>query len=193
MFRILKKILIVISVIIVVLFLAFMVAAWHYGAFASVRAPNLAHRPSVYIATLDNTYAAYELDKQIRIIDSLLLQKNITNDGTMALFFDNPIHIRTDSIEAIGAILLATAVVLDSPLTLLKIPERKTAVTSIEAHPAIAPFKTYPALQRWLYNNGYQYDLELPIIEYYLPQTIVKVEIPVIADSAQDHLPLKEQ
>jgi hypothetical protein len=193
MFRFLKKIITVASVLIALLFLAFVIAAWHYGAFASVKTITLEQRPALYAAILPGIYSPYEIEYQIRVIDSLLLQKNIDNKGTLALFFDSPLEVTADSIRATAAILLAGAITLDSPLTVFKIPERRIASISIQAHPAIAPFKTYPALQRWLFNNGYRYNPEVPIIEYYFHQNTVEVEMPVIADSLQDQLPLKEQ
>jgi hypothetical protein len=193
MIRILKKIILVSSVILVVFFIAFVIAAWYYGAFASVEEVNLAHRNRIFLVTTEQTGLPFKIKKHVHEIDSLLMIQKISGKMEVALFFDNPLVVRPDSLPARGAVLLEDSTVVDSPLILLTLPERKAAVTSVKAHSMIAPFKTYPMIQRWLYNNGYRFNPVFPVIEYYGARGIIEVEMPVVADTSLIHLPLKAQ
>jgi len=145
------------------------------------------------LVTTGRTCFLYDIERRINVIDSLLQIEESTNRRALALFYNNPLEVRPDSLLAKGAILLEDSIAVDSPLVLVQLPERKAAVTTIKAHSIIAPFKTYPAIQRWLYNNGYRYNPVFPVIEYYHSRGVIEVEMPVIVDTSLTHLPLKEQ
>jgi hypothetical protein len=193
MLKLFKKIIIIISVMLVVFFIAFIIAAWYYGAFASVEKVTLSNRNRLYLVTTGGMCLSSEIKQQINTVDSIFNLKNISNKGGVALFYENPLKAKPDSLLARGAVLLEDSLAVDSPLVLITLPERKAAVTSIKAHPMVAPFKTYPAIQRWLYNNGYCFNPVFPVIEYYHSRGIIEVEMPVVADTSRIHLPLKEQ
>ena len=61
----------------------------------------------------------------------------------------------------------------------LKIPNRLLSVASIEANPAIAGFKTYPALLDWINKYNFKHDTLTPTIELYHTNGIVEVELPI--------------
>jgi hypothetical protein len=192
MFHILKKIIVIISVILLVFFVAFLIGAWYHGAFASVKKVTLSKRNRLYLVTTDQTCLPYEVGNHVQYLDSLLMHANISYNREVTLFRYNPLTVKPDSLLSKGAMIVDDSIAVDSPLVLLNLPERNAAIASIEAHPLIAPYKTYPAIQRWLNNNGYRYNRALPIIEYYA-RGIVEIEMPVVVDSLQTHLPLKEQ
>lgn len=192
MFNILKKIIIIIAVMLVIFFIAFLTAAWHYGAFASVEEVHLKTRDETTLVTVNYACTPYQVQDQIRQIDSLLNEKTYLTPVTAALFQTNPLNSKPDSVTVKGAVILKEPVQVDSPFVILKLPIRQAAVTSINAHPLIAPYRTYPSIQHWLANNGYQYNPAYPVIEYYSGEK-VEVEMPVMTDSTQTLLPLKTE
>jgi hypothetical protein len=192
MFNILKKIIVVISVLLFFFFVTFLIAAWYHGAFASVKKVTLSKRDRIVLVTTNDSCLPYKVNNHLQYIDSLLIHANISYNDKVMLFQNNPLTVRPDSLLSRGAMVLNDSIAVDSPLVLLILPERKAAVTSIEAHPLIVPYKAYPAIQRWLNNNGYRYNRMFPIIEYN-SRGIVEIEMPVVTDSLQKHLPLKEQ
>jgi len=175
-----KKFIIVFDVIVFFLFIALLIALWYLGAFASVNVVSEERGP-YYIVTLAHEGPYQRIMYKIEQVDTMLKEKGIVGLNAVGLYDDNPAAVPPDQLRSRGGFIVHDSVKVDSPFILQKIELRTVAIATIKAHPAVAPFKTYPALYEWINNKGYEVITEQPVLELYHDEDLVEVEMPIIA------------
>ena len=158
-----KKILIIIISVIVVLAIGFVILLYRAGVFADPEVALSERGPYAYVymsetGSFENFYnAQQELDKIVK-------EENISVDIPCGVFLDDPAKVQQANLRWQVGYLVQDSVSVDPPLEFSVIPKGTYVVASIKAHPAVAAFKTYPALNKWIKQNKYKvtgYALEL--------------------------------
>jgi hypothetical protein len=174
----LKKLVIIISVVIFILFISLLIAAWSMGMFSRVSVTEDNRGPyNVVILTHLGSYQG--ISQKIDDVSLMLTQNQIKHTIACAIFYDDPAKTAIEDLYSEGGFLVSDSIKVPSPYKCLKLPIRSVGVASIEANPAIASFKTYPALLDWIDKYNFQHDTLIPTIELYHTNGIVEVELPV--------------
>jgi hypothetical protein len=182
--EILRKIIIAFAVFVFVSFFALLIAAWIMGAFDSVQTTTGTGQPGFFIWQFDSTEY-----KDIPMVIDQIKQKIVLPRGTSqipaALIHDNPFVTPLNQVKVTPGIVVMDSIAVVQPLAIRPLKQREIVSASLQANPAIAIFKTYPALAEWLRKNDRQYQLELPFLERYENEDMVIVEmgISAVADS----------
>ncbi len=184
MSSLLKKLVIIISVIVFILFIALIIATWTMGMFSPVTISDQ-NRGPYYAVTLAHTGPYRGINEKIEIVSQMLEKRQIEHSVACGIFFDDSSVIPVESLRSEGGFLITDSIAVDSTFIFKKISKRFVVVASIEANPALAGFKTYPALNDWIKENPYHEDLSLPTIELYHPDEIIEVEQPIIATKVE--------
>lgn len=184
MSSLLKKMVMIISVIVFILFIALIIAAWSMGMFSPVTVSDQMRGP-YYIVSIAHTGSYRGISEKIETVAQMLEKKQIEHSIACGIFFDDPSVVPFDFLRSEGGFLIQDSITVDSIFIMNRIPKRKVVVASIEANPALAWFKTYPALNGWIAKNSYQTDTSKPIIELYHTDGLVEVELPIIASKLE--------
>jgi len=175
----LKKLVIIISVVIFILFISLLIAAWTMGMFSSVSVKQDNRGP--YYAVLLSHKGSYQgINRKIDDVSNMLKEKNIEHTVACGIYYDDPVKIAIEELRSAGGFLVADSLEVSSPYKCLKLPIRFVCVASIEANPSIAGFKTYPALLDWIDKFNFEHDTLKPTIELYHTNGIVEVELPLL-------------
>jgi DNA gyrase inhibitor GyrI len=175
----LKKLVIVLAVIVFILFIALIIAVWTMGMFSPVAVSKLERGPYLAV-TIAHRGSYQEINVKIEEVSKILEQKQIKHSIACGIFHDDPATVPLEDLRSQGGFIALDSVDVDSPLIFQMIPKRLVAVASIEANPAIAWFKTYPALEDWKNRNSFQTDTLQFTMEFYHPDGIVEVEMPIM-------------
>jgi len=184
MSSLLKKLVMVISVIVFILFIALIIAAWSMGMFSRV-AVSEQMRGQYYIVSIAHTGSYRGISEKIETVAQMLEKKQIDHSIACGIFFDDPSVVPVESLRSEGGFLIQDSIAVDSIFIMNRIPKRKVIVASIEANPALAWFKTYPALKDWMDKYAYQADSSEPIIELYHTDGLVEVELSINAPKSE--------
>jgi len=180
MSALLKKIVFVVAIVITLLFLSLLGAAWYLGAFSSVSVAQLQRPIRYFITTSDSgTY-------QTALNDLDSLQSHISgsglNSGDPAIFlYNDPMFTPLPQVITRAAYILTDSISLSPPYQLFTIPPRTVLTAEIHANPSIAPYKTYPALHEWIQRYHLIPDTTGIIVEYYQQDGAVIVELPLVS------------
>ena len=175
----LRKIIITFALIVLVLFLALIVAAWILGAFDSVQITETSGGP-YYFISFDSRSGFQDIPANIQEIKNRLNLPLETELISAAMIFCNPMMIPLNEVEVTGGLIISDSIYVSSPLRLTRIEKRSIVSATLEANPSIAIFKTYPALSEWLRKNDREYKLKLPFIEIYYNDDKVTVEMTIV-------------
>ncbi len=96
------------------------------------------------------------------------------------MLYDDPMARPLPQVGTRAAYLLADSVMIDPPNILLSVPSGKVVSAVIDANPAIAPYKTYPAIREWCERHHLTPDTTGVIIEFYQPNGTIRVEFPIL-------------
>jgi hypothetical protein len=174
----LKKIVIIVSVVIFILFISLLIAAWTMGMFAPVSVKE-AERGPYYAVTLSHKGSYRGISQKIEAVSDWLTDNQVKHSVACAIFYDDPATINIEDLHSEGGYLIDDSLDVSLPFQCLRFPARLTGVASIEANPAIAWFKTYPALLDWIEKYDVVHDTLQPIIELYYNNGVVEVELPI--------------
>ena len=177
----LKKIIIIFAIVVLILFIALVVAAWYLGTFASVKL-NLEDRGPYDLVVQSQLDSYHKITNVIENVETMLDEKKIKHTTAIVIFYDDPTRIPLQHINIRAGYIVPDSVEVNPPLIFKTIDKRKVAVASIKANPVIATFKTYPAIQEWMQQNGYVEVSSEPTIELYYSNGLVEVEMPVIGN-----------
>ena len=177
MSKLIKKLIIIFSIIIFILFLALIVASWSLGAFAPVLI-NINERGPHYFLTTKSRIHYKDITRQLEYISTLYGEPPDHIGLSGALLHSNPSQTPHNKLIVQAGYLLNDSLGVDSILVIKKIKRRKVLTASIDANPAIAIFKIYPALLNWIEKNGKNYNYEYPALEYYSEPKFV-IELPI--------------
>jgi len=174
----LKKLVIIISVVIFILFISLLIAAWSMGMFSTVYVMEEQRGP-YFVVVLSHVGSYQGISKKIDDVSSMLTENQIKHLTACGIFYDDPVQTAIEDLRSAGGFLINDSIKVAPPYKCYRIPTRSVTVASIEANPAIAGFKTYPALQDWLDKYKFNHDNFTPTIELYYANGIVEVELPV--------------
>ncbi len=180
MSALLKKIVFVVAIVITLLFLSLIGAAWYLGAFSSVSVAQL-QRPTQYFITTSHS-GTYQT--ALNDLDSLqtLISGSGLNSGDPAIFlYNDPMTSPLPQVITRAAYVLTDSIYVPPPYQLFIIPPRSVLTAEIHANPSIAPYKTYPALHEWIQRYHLTPDTTGIIIEYYQQDGVVLVEFPIVS------------
>jgi hypothetical protein len=176
-----KKIIIIFAVVVLILFIALVIAAWYLGTFASVNLSD-EYRGPYNLVVLSQLVPYHESSQAIERVDLMLEEKEIRQAQSVVIFYDDPTKIPMQQVHTRAGFVVSDSVKVDSPFIFQTVEKRRVAVASMKAHPAIAPFKTYPALQEWIQKNEYLTVNNKAHIELYYSNGLVEVEMPIMVD-----------
>ena len=175
---ILKKIILSVIILIIIACFILIISAIYMGVFATAEISRTETGPYYYIAfSQKNLYQ--NTDIKINFLRNMLEEKNIQHLHPLCIFSEDPLNIPEDQLYNQTAYIILDSVEIDSPFTCKKIESRQVAIASINAHPIIASYKTYPELHIWLRRNNYKLDRTKLILEHYNPDGSVGVEFPI--------------
>ena len=178
MSQIVKKILIIFSAVVFVLFIALLVGAWQLGAFARVSLILQERAPAFYLCRAEKVPYA-QIPQQLEEIKTLAAGAVLTYKESGALIYSDPASTPLNEIEAQALIFLADSAVLPAPLLLKKTSGGPVLSATFQAHPTIAVFKIYPALSDWLFKNQPAYQPVFPLLEIHRPP-FYTVQLPLL-------------
>lgn len=173
-----KKLVIIVSVIIFILFISLLVTAWTMGMFSPVLITQEKRGP--YNAVILSHKGSYQgLSEKIDKVSAMLTENQVNHSVACAIFFDDPSKTEREQLRSQGGFLVLDSLVVSAPFECIQFPVRSVCIASIEANPAIAGFKTYPALLDWIEKYESEHDTLKPTIELYFNNGVVEVELPL--------------
>jgi hypothetical protein len=176
---VIKKVILVFSVFVFILFLGFVIAAWTLGAFEPVEITESENGP-YYFFTFRSQMTYKQIPQINEELKKQLIDSGISTFVPGALVLDNPMSTPLSELNARGGMIISDSITVPAPCEILYIQKRPVIVAKIDANPAIATFKTYPALAEWLRNNDRNFAAQLPFLEIYHPDESVSTEMPIV-------------
>jgi hypothetical protein len=173
-----KKLIIIIAIVVFILFIALLITAWSLGSFARVNVSAGENGP-YYFISLDQKSLYPYIPEQIDKIKNELMAKKIPYINPAALIYSDPAVTPLNQVLAQGGLLINDSMAVDSPLVIHHIKVRNVITAEIEANPAIATFKTYPALRDWLQKYNGIRKSPLSYLEIYDKNRVI-VEMSII-------------
>ncbi len=180
MSRLLKKLIIIFSIIVFILFLSLLVAAWSLGAFAPVTL-SLKEQGPYYFLTSKTMIYYKDIPQQLENINRFSGQGNHNFGRSGALIYSDLTKIPLDEIVVQAGYIVFDSLEVDTNLIIIEIDKRKVLVVTIETNPSIAVFKIYPSLMNWLERNRKSYHFNFPALELYKDMNFT-LEIPLISN-----------
>jgi hypothetical protein len=174
----LKKLVIILSVVIFILFISLLISAWSMGMFSTVSVTQDLRGP-YYVVILKHVGSYQGISEKIDLVSSMLTENQIDHSTACGIFYDDPVQTAIEDLRSAGGFLVSDSIKVAPPYECDKITTRSVSVAAIEANPAIAGFKTYPALQDWIDKYKFNHDISKPTIELYYTNGIVEVELPI--------------
>ena len=153
MSKLIKKLIIILSVVVFILFVALLITAWSLGAFAPVSV-SLTEQGPYYFLSLKTKIIYHSIPKQLKNIILQSEKNNLDFSNPGALIYSDPTQVPFNKIIVRAGYIISDSVEVDSPLVVTKIYMRKVLEATIEANPSISVFKIYPALSDWLEKNA---------------------------------------
>ncbi len=171
-----KKVLIIILSIIVVLAIGVVILLYRAGVFADPQVTLGERGPYSYVfmsqtGSFENFYNAQQ------DLDKIVQEESISVGILCGVFMDDPAKVKQEDLRWQVGYLVKDSLSVDPPLEFSVIPKGLYAIASIKAHPAVAAFKTYPALNKWIKENNYK--VMGPALELYREDGVVEAMFPV--------------
>ncbi|MBM4177142.1 MAG: hypothetical protein FJ213_13370 [Ignavibacteria bacterium] len=158
---------------VVVVFVGFGI---YVGAFSSVEITEGYRGPYDFVYTKHK--GPYQLvSEKIKKVETLLKEKNIEQTIAAGRYYDDPATTPKELLRSDAGVFVSSPVQVEPPLYYEQIVERYVIIGKIKAHPAIAPFKTYPAINEYIELKGYT--VTGPAFEIYNEDGSVEVHLPV--------------
>lgn len=172
----LKKLIIIFSLLVFILFITLIISAWYLGAFAGVDLIQEERGP-YYIATTGEVVPYHLMYKQLEKIKIILNDQGFDSVDMAGILQNDPDTTPMNDWRCIAGIIHYDSVAVKSPLFLVNISKRAVLIASINANPAIAAFKTYPSLLEWLQRHKKDQDKSKAIVERYYDDGHIEVEL----------------
>ena len=173
-----KKLVMVMAIVTFVLFIALVIAAWIMGMFARVSITQDVRGP-YYIISQSHIGPYQGMAAKIEQVSQYLNKQQIEHSIACAIFYDDPAKVLADELKSKGGFVVSDSSVVSPPFICQKFPMHPVVVASIKANPALARFKTYPALEDWQIKYNLHSDTTHAIIELYHTDGRVEVEWPI--------------
>jgi len=168
MSQLVKKLIIIFSAIVFVLFIALVIGAWTLGAFSKVTVAQT-EQPAIFYISRGDRVPYARIPEQLEELRALLPAGVQHYKESGALIYSDPAATPLNAIESQAVILSPDSLSLPAPLQVGRLPAGPVISASIEANPAVAVFKIYPALADWMVKNRPGSRLHYPLLEIYDP------------------------
>ena len=171
-----RKIILIILAVFFLIVLVVSILLWRAGLFAEP-AISLDSRGPFHYVYVERTGPFREVPQGYKQADSLIKKQEIGVGLACGSYLDNPANVAQEKLRWRAGYLVADSVLVEEPLHFLTITEGLYLVASIKANPMVAPFKTYPAMTKWLSANAYT--VVGPAYEMYHEDGLIEVLFPV--------------
>ena len=172
------KIALVILAVVFVLIIALVILLWYVGLFATPEI-TIDERGPYHYVYIDRTGPFSEIPMGYVQVDSLVKQQDIETGIACGAYLDSPSQVEQANLRwRVGYVVYDSIETLE-PLMFKTIVNREYLIASIKAHPMVAPFKTYPAIEEWLKANPYDVDGDEEAYELYNDNGVIEVLFPV--------------
>jgi len=178
MLQLLLKIFIIVSTFILLLIVAILITAWWLGAFTPVQVIATERGP-YFIVTLLEPDSPDHLSSQIDRVHSYLALQGEHPGLPLGLFYQDPLTMPRNALEASGGWFINDSTAVDTPYTMLNINKQLVALTVIKINRVVAPLKIYPILKAWMERNGYQPAPDQLTLEIYHSGDSTEIQIPI--------------
>ncbi len=158
--------------IILVLILIIVIILWKLGLFATPEL-SLQDRGPYHYVYVERKGPFQDIPKGYQQVDSLIKKENIEVGMRCGIYLDNPAKINQENLRWRVGNIVQDSLEVTPPLMCLTIENHQYLVASIRANPMIAPFKTYPVIEKWLAENPYK--AEGPSCELYHDDGLIEV------------------
>lgn len=148
----------------------------YVGAFSSVDISEGYRGPYNFVYTMHRGPYHFVSEK-IQKVESHLNEKNIDFTTAAGRYYDDPSTTPKELLKSDAGVIVNKPVQVDRPLEYEQLVERYVVIGKIKAHPAIAPFKTYPIMHEYIESKNYT--VVGPSFEIYYEEGIVEVLIPI--------------
>ena len=171
-----KKIVITILVVIVLVIAALFVAAWNYGVFAKVEI-SVEDRGPFHFVYLQKQGPFSEISAAWEEAEALFEEQQLAKGIGCGEYLDDPALVEAEELRWRVGFLVPDSVSVKEPLSYKRLPQHTYVIATVKAHPMVAPFKTYPALEEWGKTSAYQF--VGMAYELYPDEGVVEVLFPV--------------
>lgn len=170
------KIWIVVFAVFLFVVIVFVGVGIYFGAFSSVDISEGFRGPYHFVYLMHK--GPYQLVvKKIQKVEQILKEKNIQYSFAAGRYYDDPGITPKENLKSDAGVIINTHVQVDSPLEYEQISERYVVIGKIKAHPSIAPFKTYPAMNEYIRSKNYT--VIGPAFEIYYEDGTIEVHLPI--------------
>ncbi len=181
MSAIFKRIIFVLAIVTTLLFFSLIGAAWYLGAFATVKVSKV-ENPIKYFITSSGKGTYQNTMNDLNTLKAHIERSSLPAGEPAILLYDDPLLSPLPKVTSRAAFVLPDSITIDPPYRLLVLPPRETIRAVIDANPAIAAYKTYPAIREWYLRYKLNPDTAGIIIEYYQPDGFIVVEYPISSE-----------
>ncbi len=171
-----KSILIIVTAILALIIIVLVSISYKFGAFESVELQQAARGP-YQIVCLEHIGPYQQAPAKIEEVRALLEEKSIAIGNTCGVYHDDPTSVPQDQLRSRVGFIVEDSIMVEAPFMIDSLAQREVIIGTIKAHPAVAPFKTYPALNAWMQQNGYE--TAGPAFEIYHEDGFVECQIPI--------------
>jgi len=178
MSAVLKRIIFVLAIVTALLFFSLIGAAWYLGAFDTVILSNM-KTPLQYFVIMPEPGNYEQALSDLQNLQDYVEQKSYSVKDPAIFLYNDPMLTPLPQVVTRAAYLLTDSCHIEPPYQLLTVSPRNVVIASIEANPAVAPYKTYPAIREWCQRYHLDADTTGIIIEYYQSDGQVVVEFPL--------------
>lgn len=172
-----KKILRVVAVVLGVVVIVILIGGYNAGVFNRVELQQTTRGP-YQIVYLSHTGPYHQIAEKIEQVSAMLHEKNVRTLSACGIFYDDPSTVPQDQLRSKGGFLVEGEVTAATPFAIETVAPREVIVATVKAHPAVAPFKTYPKMNAWMQQNNFQ--VAGPGLEIYRESGIIECELPIL-------------
>jgi hypothetical protein len=166
MSQLIKKIILIFSAVVFVLFIALLVGAWQLGAFSAV-AVTLEEREPVFYLRAAKSVPYAQLPDQLAAVRTQLADASLSYKDSGALIYSDPAVIPLNELEARAVFLISDSLAAPPGLILGRFDAGPVLSAAVDANPTVAFFKVYPARSDWLAKHRARYRAVYPLLELY--------------------------
>lgn len=155
--------------------LPLLLIAYFLGVFARPQVQVTETGPYRY-AYLPFQGPYYLVNDNLQKLKKTLVLGRVPHGAALGVFYDDPRSVPEKARRARAGFILPMDAQVPAGVASDVIPRRRVVMVQVEAHPAIAPIKTYRALDEWLKTQGVA--MHWPTLERYGPGQVVTLEMP---------------
>ncbi|MDZ7344218.1 MAG: GyrI-like domain-containing protein [candidate division KSB1 bacterium] len=171
-----KKILLAAGIVLGLLIVILLISAYRLGLFNRVELQQATRGP-YQIVYLSHTGPYHQITEKINRVGAMLKEKNIGTLSACGIFYDDPRAVPQEQLRSKAGFLVEGEISVEAPFEIDSVAQREVIVATIKAHPAVAAFKTYPRMNEWIEQNGFE--AAGPGFEIYREDGVIECELPI--------------